>query len=108
MVMDDALLPMPERDVKYYKNCVESNFEKFVEYYNLFYFRRDDKGNVMKNKINIDFIWEHIVSLSYDNANQIAIDAISSKLIDEKDFESYSDKFVGASLEAIIDNVISG
>ena len=102
-------LPIFKREEDYYKNMIESYFEKFVEYYrgvgfsNIFYVGE----NVEKNKKNIEKIWNHVVSISWDNANDLGIRELEMGNCKESEWKKVADTFFGPSLEGIIDNIRS-
>lgn len=101
-------LPIFKREEDYYKNMIESNFEKFVEYYrgvgfsNIFYIGE----NVEKNEKNIEKIWNHVVSIAWDNANDLGIREYESGNCKLEEWEKVADSFFGASLEGLISIIV--
>lgn len=102
-------LPISKKDEKYYREEIEANFEKFVEYYrgigfsNIFY--KDEI--VEKNEKNLLKIWNHVVGKAWDNANSLGILEFESGNCEESEWMNVADSFFGASLEGIIDIVRS-
>lgn len=98
-------LPILKREEEHYKNMIESNFEKFVEYYrgvgfsNIFYIGE----NVEKN---LEKIWNHIVDKAWDNANDLGMHELEMGNCKESEWEKVADSFFGASLEGLISIIV--
>ena len=87
-------LPIFKREEDYYRG---------VGFSNIFYVGE----NVEKNEKNIEKIWNHVVSISWDNANDLGIRELEMGNCKESEWEKVADTFFGPSLEGIIDNIRS-
>ena len=102
------MLPISKKDENQYRKDVESNFEKFVEYYrgvgfsNIFYVGE----NVEKNEKNIEKIWNHVVSKAWDNSNDLGLRELEMGNCKENEWEKMADSYFGASLEGLISIIV--
>lgn len=97
-----------EKDKANYLNKIESNFELFVNYHRGAYpclFRKDEV--VEKNSSNVNKIWERIYDNALSNTLDIANDALHNNHIEMDDYLSYADSYIDASIEGIMEIIMS-